>query len=185
MLVDTFGLVAALHAEAPEADRTEMAGLYDFLVGDWRMQVVTYPTEGGRFEAAGEIHAGWVLEGRAIQDTWILPARDCRQQGAVALPVAGTWFGTTLRIYDTALHAWRIYWINPPTNTFREQIGRARDGSIVQEGSTADGALSRWTFTDIGPASFHWSAELSRDRGDTWRLLIDVLARRDGGSLPG
>jgi hypothetical protein len=40
----------------------------------------------------GEIHFGWVLEGRAVQDIWIRPKR----------PVPSTMYGTTLRVFDLA-----------------------------------------------------------------------------------
>jgi hypothetical protein len=41
-----------------------------------------------------------VLEGRAIQDVWMIPRLQDRQPGIQPLPGAGNWYGTTLRIYD-------------------------------------------------------------------------------------
>jgi hypothetical protein len=35
----------------------------------------------------------------------------------------------------------------------------------------------RWSFTEIMSDSFHWLAEIS-DNGATWRLQVEVLARR-------
>jgi len=37
---------------------------------------------------------------------------------------AGNWYGTTLRIYDPELDAWRILWSDPATNFFTQQIAR-------------------------------------------------------------
>jgi hypothetical protein len=73
---------AALNANGPASDRAEKMGLYAWLVGGWEMDGVIHSDQ-GRYEARGEIHAGWVLEGRAIQDVWIFP---------------GAFYGSTLRV---------------------------------------------------------------------------------------
>jgi hypothetical protein len=130
-----------------------------------------------RHESSGEIHFGWVQEGRAIQDVWMIP-RLADRSNAEPFPVAGNWYGTTLRIYDPTIEAWRIYWIDPARNVFRQQIGRARGEDIVQEGTTDTGMLSRWSFTRITPNSFHWLGEAKSESDTDWRLLVEVLARR-------
>src|SRR6266481_8082949 len=83
-----------------------------------------------------------------------------------------------LRVYDPTIHAWRIYWIDPARNTFRQQIGRQRGLDIIQEGKTETGALSRWSFTNITPHSFHWLGESSASGDSSWQLVVEVLARR-------
>jgi len=171
------GLIATLHAEGPARDRAEALKLYGRFIGDWDTQVVTYTPDGVRHEGQGEIHFGWILEGRAIQDVWMIPRRKDRRPDAPSLPVAGNWYGTTIRVYDPDLDAWRIYWIDPATNAYRQQIGRKQGVDIVQEGTTESGALSRWTFTEITPQSFHWKGEVSTDRGGSWRLVVEVFAR--------
>ena len=100
------------------------------------------------------------------------------REGAPTFPIAGNWYGTTIRIYDPAIEAWRIYWIDPATNSFRQQIGRARGQDIVQEGATETGALTRWSFTEITPDSFHWLGEGKQLDSAHWRLIVDVRARR-------
>ncbi len=52
----------ALHSSGPAADRAEKLKLYGWLVGDWEMDGVLYRDDGTKYEAKGEIHAGWVLE---------------------------------------------------------------------------------------------------------------------------
>lgn len=172
------GFALALHAAGPAADRVEALDLYGRFVGDWEADIVTHSPDGRRHEGKGEIHFGWILEGRAIQDVWMIPRRSERHPGAPVMPVAGNWYGTTLRIYDPALDAWRIYWIDPATNAYRQQIGRRQGVDVVQEGTTESGALSRWSFTEITPLSFHWKGEASLDKGASWRLPVEVFARR-------
>jgi hypothetical protein len=176
------GLIAVLHASGPASDRAEALALYGQFIGDWDADIVSYAADGVRYHGRGEIHFGWVLEGRAIQDVWMIPRRKDRVSDAAQMPVAGNWYGTTIRIYDPALQAWRIYWIDPATNSYRQQIGRPQGADIVQEGSTETGALSRWSFTEITPRSFRWKAEASMDNGATWRLFVEVLAQRRANS---
>jgi hypothetical protein len=174
------GFIDILHSARPAADRADKLGLYAFLVGSWETTVVAHDETGATHTNRGEIHAGWVLEGRALQDVWIVPHRAERTPDAppLQLPVTGSWYGTTLRIYDPGIDAWHILWSNPAKMFFSRQIGRPRGGDIVQEGRHESGALTRWSFTKIKPGSFHWLGEVSADNGASWRLQVEVLARR-------
>jgi hypothetical protein len=171
-------LASVLLADAPAPDRAAKLGLYGWLIGSWEADVVAHSPDGASHRGEGEIHFGWALQGRAIQDVWMIPRLKDRRSDAPVLPVAGNWYGTTLRIYDPAMDAWRIYWIDPATNAFYAQIGRRRGPDIVQEGMTESGWMSRWRFTAIAPRSFHWLGEVSGDKGASWRLVVEVLARR-------
>jgi hypothetical protein len=156
-------LIDALHSQGPASDRADKMGLYGWLVGRWEMDSTIHKDDGTKQDGRGEIHFGWVLEGRAIQDVWILP---------------GVFHGTTLRIYDPSLDAWRILWSDPLRQIYMRQIGRARGDDIVQEGKDDAGAGVRWSFTAITPDSFHWLGERSPDGGATWQLQAEYFARR-------
>src|SRR5712691_5195108 len=130
------------------------------------MDTVVHADDGTTHQGRGEIHAGWVLDGRAIQDVWILP---------------GVFYGTTLRVYDPGLDAWHILWTDPLKQVYLRQIGRARGDDIVQEGRSDDGVVIRWSFTEITPDSFHWLGARSPDGGTTWRLQVEFFARRVAG----
>jgi len=177
MKISSNELISVLHAEKPAADRVDKLQLYAGFIGDWDAQIITHAPDGARHEGSGEIHFGWILEGRAIQDVWMIP-RLAERPNAPPLPVAGNWFGTTIRVYDSKIDAWRIYWIDPATNSFCQQIGRQRGHDIVQEGKSESDALSRWSFTKITPYSFHWLGESSASGDNSWRLVVEVLARR-------
>jgi hypothetical protein len=171
-------LAAVLAADGPAPVYAQKLNLYGQFVGDWEADVFTYPPDGSRHQGQGEIHFDWILEGRAIQDVWMIPRLADRGAAAPILPVAGNWYGTTIRAYDPTLDAWRIFWIDPATNSYRQQIGRSHGADIVQEGTTDSGALSRWSFTEITPQSFRWTAEASMDQGASWRLFVAIFARR-------
>jgi hypothetical protein len=168
-----------LHSAGPAPDRADKLGLYGFLIGSWETTVIAHEENGTTHTNRGEIHASWVLEGRALQDVWMLPCRAERQPDAPPrqLPVTGDWYGTTLRVYDPGLDAWHILWSNPATQLYTRQLGRARGADIVQEGRHG-GAVLRWSFTRIEPASFRWLGEISVDDGASWRLQTEVLAWR-------
>jgi hypothetical protein len=157
----------ALHAPGPAADRAEKLKLYSWLIGNWTMEGVIHLDDGTQHRNEGEIHFGWVLEGRAIQDVWIFD---------------GVFYGTTLRVYDPAIDAWHILWSDPLRQFYSRQIGRAqtRDKSedIVQIGKNDAGETVRWSFTAIAPDSFHWTGERSRDDGASFTLQAEFFARR-------
>jgi hypothetical protein len=155
--------VEALDSDGPAPDRADKMTLYGWLVGRWTMGATIYRDDGSLYQGPGEIHFGWVLEGRAVQDVWILP---------------GAFYGTTLRVYDPAIDAWHILWSDPLRQVYTRQIGRARGNDIVQHGKNDLGEAVRWSFTGITPGSFRWLGERSRDDGKTWQLQAEFLARR-------
>jgi len=180
LLAPRSSFLDALHSDGPAPDRAGKLGLYAFLVGRWDTRILAYDEAGTRHESRGEIHADWVLEGRAIQDIWMTPPRGERRPGEPPprLPVTGAWYGTTLRVYDPKLDAWHVLWSDPATQVYVRQTGRPEGGDIVQQGSMPSGAVLRWRFTEIEADSFHWLGEISTDAGATWRLQVEVFARR-------
>ena len=54
----------------------------------------------------------------------------------------------------------------------------AEGDQIVQLGTLPSGDMLRWRFTEIEADSFHWLGEISTDKGATWRLQVEVFARR-------
>jgi hypothetical protein len=173
--------VEALLAGGPLIEHADKMNLYAPLIGDWEIDVVDYEADGTRRTSSGEAHFAWVLEGRAIQDLWIIPPRSARKPGQ---PTKGNRYGTTLRVYDPTEDVWRVTWINPVTGVHEELIGGKQGNRIVQQGKRTDGSLIRWSFSDITPKSFHWQGESSKDNGSTWRLETEFFGRRVGINSP-
>lgn len=63
----------ALSAVGPTADRHGKMALYGWLIGSWALDVSEHLDDGSARRRPGEWHFGWALEGRAIQDVWIVP----------------------------------------------------------------------------------------------------------------
>lgn len=166
----------ALGADGPAADRAGKMDLYGWLVGSWDLDVTQISEDGGKRQRKGEWHFGWALEGRAIQDVWIVPPRGGLRHDDAAANVNS--YGTTLRVYDVRIDAWQIQWTDPVTQNFLHMIGRKQGDDIVQLGTGPTGNLIRWSFSEITPNLFRWRGEISADKGATWRLNVEFLARR-------
>ncbi len=141
--------------------------VYGWLIGSWHLDVVHYAGDLRGRGVEGEVHFGWVLEGRAVQDVWIMKA-----EGIVDT------YGTTLRVWDAALQAWRVTWVNPITGRRDELIGRRSGNDLVQIGTHAGGALIRWIFSEITDESFRWTGEALNPDGATWKLEAEFHGRK-------
>ncbi|HJZ95809.1 MAG TPA: hypothetical protein VKE70_04845 [Candidatus Solibacter sp.] len=148
--------------------------VYGWLIGSWELDVRRYRGDVSARNLKGEVHFAWVLEGRAVQDVWIMPQLSERTP---QLDKTCNMYGTTLRVWDASLKAWRITWINPVTGAHNELIGRWSGKDIVQIGAH-NGTPVRWMFTEITPNSFRWTGEVLEEDGATWRLEGEFLARR-------
>lgn len=173
---EQFHDVLAAPGRAPEIP--ESADAYGWLIGDWELEVRRYwGMDVSARGIKGEIHFGWVLEGRAVQDVWIMPRRADRT-GEGELDKKMNMYGTTLRVWDPTIEAWRITWRNPAGDHHEEQIGRRVGTDIVQVGVRPNGTPTRWMFTEIAADSFRWTGESLAVDGRTWNLEGEFRAKR-------
>jgi hypothetical protein len=201
MATNFSSMLDALKAEGPAADRVEHMALYGWLIGAWDVEVLDRDADGAIRSARGEWHFDWVLEGRAIQDVFIVPRRPERQSSerqsserqsserrsserqsserqSDGMAVAGNRYGTTLRVPNPEDGTWRIDWSNPVTQARSSMIARKRGDEIVQDGVGTDGVPYRWIFSEISANAFHWRAEVSSDEARGWTTLTEFRATR-------
>jgi len=169
------GFLDALHADGPASDRADKMALYGQFVGSWDLDVIEYRDDGTTRRRPGEWHFGWALEGRAVQDVWIVPPRGQRDGDAAA---QSNRYGTTLRVYDPAIDAWHIAWTEPVHQTYLTMTGRAQGKDIVQLGKNAAGHTVRWGFSEITSDAFLWRGEASADGETSWKRVVEFRARR-------
>lgn len=172
---ETISFPSVLAAARRSAEIPEAADAYGWLIGSWELDVRKYRVDVAELGLKGEAHFGWVLEGRAVQDVWIMPTRGERKG-----PPDRTrnMYGTTLRIWDPAIEAWRVTWNNPVNGTRDELVGRWSGKDVVQGGTHSDGTPIRWIFTEITADGFHWMGEALEANGNTWKLEGEFLGRR-------
>jgi len=150
--------------------------IYGWFLGSWELEVLVYWAEDvSARRIGGEVHVARALEGLAVQDVWIMPRRADRSS---KLDAKFNMYGTTLRVWDSTLRAWRITWLNPAGQHFEQQIGRRGGTDIVQLGTRPDGTTTRWRFTEIKSDSFHWLGESLKPDGQTWFLEGEFRGRR-------
>jgi len=166
----------ALQANQANTALASKLQLYGQFVGSWHADIDFRPLTGPEHRAEGEWHFSWVLDGKAIQDVWIFPARRLRGHDQPA----ELWhmYGSTFRWYDRAIDAWHITWFDPSQSVELRQIGRAVGADIVQIGERPSGLWTRWRFIEIAARSFRWLGEMSWDRGATWTLVMEMRTRK-------
>jgi hypothetical protein len=176
-LADTSTFNEALICASRSAEIPESADAYGWLVGSWELDVLHYWAED--VSARGlkaEVHAAWTLDGLAVQDVWIMPPRPERAR----IDRDANMYGTTLRVWDRRIQAWRISWHNPAGGHFEEQVGRRNGNDVIQIGMRPGGTPTRWSFKEITADSFHWLGESFTANGKAWILEGEFRARRIG-----
>jgi hypothetical protein len=127
-----------------------------------------------------EVHFGWVLQGLAVQDTWIAPPRSLRAGSILRRQT----YGTTVRVFHADIGVWRSVWLNPVAGVRIDLIGRRVGDEIVQfclaRGSCGLGAdrPEKWVFSRITARSFLWQALVLEDDGLTWRVDTEFQLHR-------
>ncbi len=168
--VETF--CSLLLSEEPAAAIPEGQRLFEPLIGSWDLRVRWFDETGAvSRETSGEWHFVRVLDGRGLQDVWIVPGAEERQRGRDAEE-----YGTSIRFYDPAIDAWRSTWIGPRRGVVVLFIGRPSEDGISLE-TTDDAAVPmRWSFHDIGADSFRWQSRMGGPQA--WRLVQEFAATR-------
>jgi hypothetical protein len=163
---------SALISTEPHPDLPAEHRIFGPFIGSWDL-VVTWYAEGGsiRRQENGEWHFAWVLEGRAVQDVWIVPPRAERQSHSDLYE-----YGTSLRFFDPALSVWRSTWIGPGQRAVHVFVARKIGGEVVLETTLEGGQRMQWTFSDVTDTSFVWRNRRETEAG--WVLTQDFQARR-------
>lgn len=171
------GLADALVAEGPDPEHAAALMLFGQFVGEWDFDWASYGADGERaMVGRGEWIFGWVLEGRAVQDVWIIPPRGHRKKAGQS---EGE-YGTTVRFYDPQRDLWLVTWCGPINRARRTFVARRAGQAIVQGGETEEGQPMQWIFSEIAANSFSWQSVSSND-GETWQLREEMHVRRRPG----
>jgi hypothetical protein len=162
-------MINVLASGEPHPSLGEEAQTFDRFVGTWDGDFTSYREGGAVYHRRGELHFGWVLDGRAVQDLWIAYPTAARKEREI---------GTTIRFFDTSLKQWRIVFILPEFNYLVTLQGGREGDRIVLRGIDPNGLSLRWTFSEITRDTFHWQGEKSYDGGKTWKLEEDHHMKR-------
>lgn len=159
------------HGPHPDvADR-----LFEPFIGSWDLLVTWFGEDGETRTMDGEWHFAWVLEGRAVQDVWIVPRRDQRRNGQELYE-----YGTSIRFPGTRPGLWHSTWLGPMQRSVHVFMASRDGGDIVLDTTADDGREMRWMFSDITERSFSWSN--ATRVGDRWVITQQFAATRSDGS---
>lgn len=166
---------SALISHAPAPKVAGNADIFASLLGTWDLDVAFYNPDGSvKKRIPGEWHFARTLEGRAIEDVWIVPPRRLRNS---LEPPPGE-YGETVRFYDPKIDAWHSVWHGVVNGIVWHFIGRKVGGEVILERIDEDGRLSHWVFFDMRRDNFRWRAETSVDGGKSWRVEQEMWAER-------
>lgn len=164
-------MLEALVSAGPHPSIPQNHRIFEPFIGEWDLEVRWYDRGEVVRHELGEWSFGWILEGRGVEDVWIVPPRGQRRS-----PASLYEYGTSVRIYVPELQAWRSTWIGPMHGVVRTFVARKNDDNIVLETDrTGDEAL-RWVFSDIGADAFIWRNFVHRLC--EWELQQDFLCVR-------
>jgi len=165
---------SALLAQTCNDEIKEANNLFGQFVGEWEFDWYGYEENMEAQHEKGEWIFSWILEGRAIQDVWIIPSRNRRNSNE--LP-KGEW-GTTIRFYNSTLDVWNVVWIGPVKGRFNTFTARTVEDEIVLEETNNPAFKMKWIFSDISSDTFNWRSIVSKDDGKTWVLVQKMIVRR-------
>lgn len=167
--------VEALVSPGPSSELGDAADTFGWLVGGWEGTIQDHDADGSVRESLGEWWFHWVLDGRALQDVFIVPSRRAPAQSG---PGANKRYGTTVRSFDRAARTWQITWVSPTGGAINRLAG-GRDGDRLVLLGEHHGKPIRWSFSDIGPDRFTWRGEVQEADGQ-WKLQSRFDMRRIG-----
>jgi hypothetical protein len=169
-------MVAALKALDPHPSLGDQAKVFGRFVGTWDGEYTELSKDGKVSRSSGEWVFGWVMDGRAIQDLFVIHPSAARSE---------RYMGTTLRYFDTKSGTWTVTFIDPENDAIETLTGGAVGADrIVLLSANADGKQRRWSLVDIRPDSWIFLDEASPDGGKTWRLREEDHMKRRGASAP-
>jgi hypothetical protein len=162
--------IKGLGATDPNPDLKDKLMLFGQFVGDWAIAKARYLQSDGTWASfRGEVHFGWILGGTAVQDIWIGYPEGSEKLGL---------YGTTIRFYDSEIHAWRSTWLSPLRGCVQTFIARKIGDDIVLEEKNPIDCPTKWIFSNITPKFFRWHAEESHDSGKTWICTVEMQIRK-------
>jgi hypothetical protein len=170
-------MVTALQAIGPHPSLGDQAKVFGRLVGTWDVEYTDFSKNGKVTHRSGELMVGWVMDGRAIQDLWIVNPSGTRKEREVY---------TDLRYFDPKSGTWPATFIDPKNVSVAKFTGGAvGDDRIVLQSQDINANMdTRWSFNDIRPDSIVFRDEASSDGGKTWRLQSDYHMKRRGAVPP-
>jgi hypothetical protein len=170
-----FAMIAALRAGAPHRSLGEHARVLGQLIGSWDVEYMDIAKNGKAIHRSGELRVGWILDGRAIEDLWIVYPSESGKEREVYADV---------RYFDPKSQTWPAIFIDPQDASFATFTGGAvgDDRIVLDSQDLVAGQTRRWSFVDIRGDSLVFRDDASSDGGKTWTLKSEYHLKRRGAA---
>jgi hypothetical protein len=156
----------------PHASLGDESKALSRVIGAWDVEYADFLKDGTVTHRSGEFIVGWVLDGRVVQDLWIVDPSAAGKDREVY---------TTVYYLDPKTRAWHATFVDPESASVLSFTGGAAGSDrFVLETPDTNSKTTRWSFNDIRPGSFVWRDEQSSDGGNTWRLKSEYHMKRRG-----
>jgi hypothetical protein len=167
-------LTTTLEAKGPNPSLGDQAKLLNRLVGTWDVEYTDFRKDGTTLHRTGEFMVGWIMDGRALQDLWIVDPWGEHKDREVY---------TDVFYFEAKSRTWHAAAVDPQGGSVaRFTASEAGNERLVIESKEIDSGDTRWSFNEIRPDSFIWRDEGSSDGGKTWKLRSEYhMKRRSGG----
>jgi hypothetical protein len=163
-------LSTALKATSPNPALGDQAQVVGRIVGTWDVEYTTFAKDGTASHRTGEFIVEWVMDGRAIQDLWIVHPSGTRKEREVY---------TDLHWFDPKARTWRAAFVDPEHGSVAKFTGGpVGNDRYVLETPDLGSKRTRWSFYDIRRDSFAVRGEASNDDGKTWKLQSEYQMKR-------
>ena len=160
-----------LLSSGPHADLSPEQQVFAPFIGGWELEVMWYDDEEVIRKEKGEWHFFWVLEGRTVQDVWIVPPGRDR-----AISTHLYEYGTSIRFYDSQAGLWRSTWIGPIRHAVHTFVVDRASSAVILTTILEDRGEMRWVFSGLKNNSFRWRNE--RRQHNEWSVTQTLEARR-------
>ena len=173
---------AAETAAASSTTAPAEAKQFDFLLGQWELQV--HPKVNslaamihGAPKLGGTMKAWRVLDAIGIED-------EMRIVDASANPIS---LSRALRIYAKADARWKVSGVDASRGRLSESSGQWQNGEMRLEGRSTDAegkpVITRTRYFEISADSFRMQQDRSSDNGETWEeAVLTIDAKRTATS---
>lgn len=166
----SLNLTAALRATSPHPALADQAQVLGRLVGTWDVEYTTFAKDGTASRRTGEFIVEWVMDGRAIQDLWIVHPSGERKEREVY---------TDLHWFDAKSRTWRSAFVDPEHGSVAKFTGGpVGNDRYVIETPDFGSNQTRWSFYDIRRDTLAVRGEASNDDGKTWKLESEYKMKR-------
>lgn len=170
-------MVLALQATGPNPALGDHARVLGRLVGTWDVEYMDISKDGKAIHRSGELLVGWVMDGRAIEDLWIVYPSGAGKNRELYADV---------RYFDPKSGTWPAIFIDPQIAAVATFTGGAvgDDRIVLDSQDLAAGQTHRWSFNDMRGDSLVFRDDASSDGGKTWRLESEYHMKRRGAAPP-